>query len=119
MATDHINRDPLRNPQVDYERADLSPSGILRFLIGLFIAGVLHRAGDLGHVPLHGAERSFVSAGKPNPMISTQKQAPADIEHSVLQNTPPVNLSVFPEPRLQMNDAGEMGQFMWSQSRSC
>ena len=24
MATDHVNGDPLRNPQVDYERADLS-----------------------------------------------------------------------------------------------
>ena len=40
MATDHTNYDPLRNPQVDYERADLSPAGILWFLIGLFLAGV-------------------------------------------------------------------------------
>ena len=40
MATDHSNYDPLRNPQVDYERADLSPAGILWFLIGLFISAV-------------------------------------------------------------------------------
>ena len=37
MATDY--NDALRNPQVDYERADLSPRGILLFLIGLFVAG--------------------------------------------------------------------------------
>ena len=40
MATDHSKHDPLRNPQVDYERSDLSPGGILWFLIGLFICGV-------------------------------------------------------------------------------
>jgi len=66
MATDHTNYDPLRNPQVDYERADLSPAGILWFLIGCS-SPRLHRAGDLGNVPLHGAERSFVSRGQPNP----------------------------------------------------
>ena len=39
MATNDTHYDPLRNPQVDYERSDLSARGILWFLIGLFIAG--------------------------------------------------------------------------------
>ena len=40
MATNHDNHDPLRNPQVDYDRTDLSAKGILFFLIGLLIAGM-------------------------------------------------------------------------------
>jgi len=31
MATDNTNYDPLRNPQVDYDRSDLSARGILWF----------------------------------------------------------------------------------------
>ena len=43
-----------------------------------------------------------------------QPPLPAGRE-SVLQNTPAVNLAVFPEPRLQTNDAGEMNQFLNSE----
>ena len=39
MATDNYN-DALRNPAVDYERADLSARAILMFLIGLLVCGV-------------------------------------------------------------------------------
>ena len=39
MATNDTHYDPLRNPQVDYERSDLSARGILLFLVGLFVAG--------------------------------------------------------------------------------
>ncbi len=31
MATDNSKYDPLRNPQVDYERADLSPRAFCGF----------------------------------------------------------------------------------------
>jgi hypothetical protein len=117
MATDHSNSDPLRNPQVDYERADLSPSGILWFLIGLFIAGVFIELVIWGMFHFMARTEALFPQGNPNPMMSAQKAAPAETPHSVLQNTPPVNLSVFPEPRLQVNDAGEMGQFLDSERK--
>ena len=62
MATENSNYDPLRNPQVDFDRTDLSPRGILLFLIGLLICGVIHRAGAVGHVPIHGQKRRSLSA---------------------------------------------------------
>ena len=117
MATDHTNYDPLRNPQVDYERADLSPAGILWFLIGLFLAGVFIELVIWGMFRFMARSEALFPEGNPNPMMSAQKQAPAETPRSVLQNTPPVNLSVFPEPRLQVNDAGEMGQFMESEQK--
>src|SRR5450755_3324099 len=96
MATNHSNSDPLRNPQVDYERADLSPSGILWFLIGLFIAGVFIELVIWGMFHFMARSEALFPEGNPNPMMSAQKAATADTAHSVLQNTPPVDLSVFP-----------------------
>ena len=41
MATNqHDEYDLLRNPSVDYDRTDLSPRGILVFLVGLLVAGI-------------------------------------------------------------------------------
>jgi len=117
MATDHSNFDPLRNPQVDYERADLSPAGILWFLIGLFIAAVFIELVIWGMFRFMARSEALFPQGQQNPMVNAQKAAPAQIPHSVLQNTPPVNLAVFPEPRLQVNDAGEMGEFMESEQK--
>jgi hypothetical protein len=117
MATDHSNYDPLRNPQVDYERADLSPAGILWFLIGLFISAVFIELVIWGMFRFMARSEALFPQGKQNPMVNAQKAAPGQIPHSVLQNTPPVNLAVFPEPRLQVNDAGEMGDFMESEQK--
>jgi hypothetical protein len=117
MATDHSNFDPFRNPQVDYERADLSPAGILWFLIGLFIAAVFIELVIWGMFRFMARTEALFPQGKQNPMVNAQKAAPAQIPHSVLQNTPPVNLAVFPEPRLQVNDAGEMGDFIESEQK--
>ena len=53
-----------------------------------------------------------------NPMLQAEqakKAPPATGTRSVLQNAPAVNLNVFPEPRLQTNDAGEMRQFVDSE----
>ncbi len=117
MATNHSNYDPLRNPQVDYERADLSPAGILWFLIGLFIAGVFIELVIWGMFRFMARSEALFPQGKQHPMVNAQKAAPSVTPHSVLQNTPPVNLSVFPEPRLQVNDAGEMSQFVDSEQK--
>lgn len=48
-------------------------------------------------------------------MIAAQ---PAPVQPpSVLQNTPAVNLNVFPQPRLQTNDAGEMLGYVQSEDK--
>jgi len=111
MATNHENNDPLRNPQVDYERSDLSPSGILYFLIGLFIAGVFIELVIWGMFRFKAHSDVLFPQPKMNPMAAVGK-APPEKTESVLQNMPKVNLSVFPLPRLQTNDAGEMKQYV-------
>ena len=113
MATD-TNRDPLRNPQVDYERADLSPRGILLFLIGLFIAGVFIELVIWGMFRFMARSEVLFPQPKQNPMAISQQQGAAA---SKLQNTPGVNLDVFPMPRLQTNDAGEMRVYVDSERK--
>ena len=74
MATENSNYDPLRNPQVDYDRTDLSPRGILFFLIGLLLCGVFIELVVWGDVPLHGGRATFCSRNRrPNPMAATQQ----------------------------------------------
>ena len=89
----------------------MSPRGILWFLIGLFISAVFIELVIWGMFRFMARSEALFPQGKQNPMVNAQKAAPAaDGPHSVLQNTPAVNLAVFPEPRLQVNDAGEMGR---------
>ncbi len=116
MATDNSNHDPLRNPQVDYERSDLSPSGILWFLIGLFIAGVFIELVIWGMFRFMARSEVLFPQGQKNPMTVQNSKDDARHSGSVLQNTPGVNLNVFPEPRLQTNDAGEMAQYLNSEN---
>ena len=117
MATNHANYDPLRNPQVDYERADLSPRGILWFLIGLFIAGFFIELVLWGMFRFMARSEALFPQPPVHPLAQTemQKVQPAGGSRSVLQNTPAVNLNAFPEPRLQTNDAGQMQSFLNSE----
>ncbi len=115
MATDHNNRDALRNPQVDYDRSDLSPSGILWFLIGLFICGVFIELVIWGMFHFMARSEILFVQGQKTPMTA-QNSIDDTKSRSVLQNTPGVNLNVFPHPRLQTNDAGEMTQYLNSES---
>ena len=116
MATNHDNYDPLRNPQVDYERADLSARGILWFLIGLFITGVFIELVLWGMFHFMARSQALFPQPPMNPMRQAQQAPPATAgSRSVLQNTPAVNLDIFPEPRLQTYDAGEMGRYVNSE----
>jgi len=115
MATNHSKNDPLRNPQVDYERSDLSPSGILWFLIGLFICGVFIELVIWGMFHFMARSEILFVQGQKTPMTA-QNSVDDTKSRSVLQNTPGVNLNVFPYPRLQTNDAGEMSQFLNSEN---
>ena len=89
MAT-NTNRDPLRNPQVDYERADLSPRGILLFLIGLFIAGVFIELVIWGMFRFM-AHSTLFAQGNPSPLVQMQKAMPETVPGLGLQNTGQVN----------------------------
>ena len=55
---------------------------------------------------------------QPNPMMSARKLAPPPAPRSVLQNNPPVDISVFPEPRLQTGDAADMDKFLYSEQKT-
>jgi len=118
MDTDYNHDNPLRNPQVDYERADLSARGILFFLIGLFVAGVFIELVLWGMFNFLARSEALFPSGTVSPMLSAQKRAAPETQPGwSLQNTPSVNLSVFPEPRLQTNDASAMQSFLNSEQR--
>ena len=110
MATKHDNHDPLRNPQVDYDRSDLSPKGILFFLIGLFVVGVFIELVIWGMFRFMAHSEVLFAKSQQSPMATRQSAVPAG-STSVLQNTPGVNLDAFPEPRLQMHDAADMSKY--------
>lgn len=118
MATNDTHYDPLRNPQVDYERSDLSARGILGFLIGLFVAGFFIELVLWGMFHFMARTEALFPQPQLNPMRRAElaQQAPPPTgSRSILQNSPAVNLNAFPEPRLQTNDAGEMRQFVDSE----
>lgn len=117
MATNHNNNDPLRNPQVDYDRSDLSPRGILLFLVGLFVAAVFIELVIWGMFHFMARSEALFPQPQPNPMMNAQKVSPPASSRSVLQNAPAVNLQLFPEPRLQANDAGDMSEFFESEQK--
>jgi hypothetical protein len=116
MATNHDDYDLLRNPAVDYDRTDLSPRGILVFLIGLLVAGIFIELviwgmfRFLSHSP-------YFAKGNPSPMVSTQKVQPLTAAGKDFENTTNVNPDTFPEPRLQTNDVADMNQLLESEHK--
>lgn len=112
MATDHAKHDPLRNPQVDYDRSDLSAKGILWFLVGLAITGFFIEVVVWGMFHFMARSEALFPQPKLNPMMAKQKPGAVDRPRSVLENTPAPNLDAFPEPRLQTNDADDMEQYL-------
>ena len=116
MATNHDDYDLLKNPAVDYDRTDLSPRGILFFLIGLLIAGVFIEIVLWGM--FHFLARSpFFAKGNPSPMLNVQKQPPVTAAGKDFENTSNVNPRNFPEPRLQTNEVLDMDQFLASEHK--
>ena len=119
MDTKHNDtHDPLRNPQVDYDRSDLSPRGILLFLVGLFVAGLFVELVMWGMFHFLARSEALFPQGTVSPMQSAQRKAvPENQPGAIMQNTPNVNLSVFPQPRLQADDAAEMQQYVDSEQK--
>jgi hypothetical protein len=118
MATEHAEQhDPLRNPQVDYERADLSARGILLFFLGLLVCGIFIELVLWGMFRFMAKSEVLFPQAKPNPMLSAQTHPAAPRARSVLQNAPAPNIMIFPEPRLQPNDAADMDRFLHSEQK--
>ncbi|MGA3315592.1 MAG: hypothetical protein ABSC64_04035 [Candidatus Korobacteraceae bacterium] len=118
MATENSKYDPLRNPGVDYERADLSARGVVLFLVGLLVAGVFIELVLWGMFRFMAKSDVLFARPQPNPMMSAQKLAPAPTPRSVLQNNPPEDVMIFPEPRLQTADAADMNTFLYSEQKT-
>ncbi len=116
MATDNSHDDPLLNPAVDYDRTDLSPRGILLFLLGLLVAGIFIELVIWGMFRFLSHSTLFAQ-GNPSPMASVQKAPPEDVKGVKLQNAPTMNPEAFPEPRLQTNDVVDMNDFLASEHK--
>src|ERR1039458_2224125 len=107
MATNHDDFDLLRNPAVDYDRTDLSPRGILVFLVGLLVAGIFIELviwgmfRFLSHSP-------FFAKGNQSPMVNAQKVKPAKVEGVDFENAAGMNPASFSEARLQTYAALDM-----------
>ena len=107
MATNHDEYDLLKNPAVDYDRSDLSPKGILAFLVGLLTAGIFVELVLWGM--FHFLSRSpFFAKGNQSPMLTAKPPAAAKVQGMDFENAPHLNPDAFPQPRLQTDDVQDM-----------
>jgi hypothetical protein len=116
MATNRDDFDLIKNPAVDYDRTDLSPRGILVFLVGLLVAGIFIELviwgmfRFLSHSP-------FFARGNPSPMVNAQRLPPPKAQGADFENTTNVNPSIFPEPRLQTDEVLDMRNLLESEHK--
>ena len=101
--TDEHNRSEheIANPETHYERRDLSPHGVLLFLVGLAVVSVIIYFMLWG---FYGYLNSF----------QQQKKRPAAPLQTVHDNLNPPSEQViqrFPEPRLQPNPPADLNKF--------
>jgi hypothetical protein len=102
---DHeLHSEHVKNPEVAYDRTDLSPRGIAIFLIALAVAGILT------HFVLWGAYRVLakgqIEPTQPNPMVTSNKE---------VQQVGGDPSQVFPAPRLQPDPTADMAKFRASE----
>lgn len=116
MDTNRDDYDLLKNPEVDYDRTDLSPRAILLFLAGLLVAGVFVELALWGM--FHFLARSPLFAqGNPSPMVSAQKEPALSAPGKDFENTSNINPEMFPQPRLQTNDVMDMNRLLQSEHK--
>ncbi|MGB7555137.1 MAG: hypothetical protein WBM04_12240 [Candidatus Korobacteraceae bacterium] len=118
MATENPKYDPLRNPEVDYERADLSARGIVLFLVGLLVVGIFIELVIWGMFRFMAKSEVLFAGSQASPMANARTLPPAPSGRSVLQNAPAVDTLLFPEPRLQVADAVDMQKFLTSEEHT-
>ena len=99
-----INReqDEIENPETRYERRDLSPHGVLLFLVGLAVVSVLIYFVLWG---FYGYLNAFRQQRVHKPMT------PLQTVHDNLNPPTAQVIQSFPQPRLQANEVGDMSKF--------
>src|SRR4051812_35655305 len=104
MDTNH-NSHPAVNADVGFDKSDLSIRGIVIFLAGVGIAGILSHLVIWGLFV--GAQKVVPYETNANPMatMATGTEAPP------LTNAGPQSVVKFPEPRLQTDDTADMSKF--------
>ncbi len=113
MDTDREHGNHLQNPDVGYEREDMSSRGILIFLIAVLMAGIIV------HAILAGMFVAMKSvAGRydeeANPMATP---VPLPSSAPPLQNAGPQTVEQFQGVRLQTNDTADMDRFLLQEQR--
>jgi hypothetical protein len=105
MDTNSHNGHPAVNTDVGYDHSDLSIRGIIIFLAGVGIAGIVTHLIIWGVYV--GAKKFTPYSTNANPMMTmeTAQEAPP------LQNAGPQSVVKFPEPRLQTDDTADMSKF--------
>ena len=93
------------NPDVGFDKSDLSVRGIFIFLVGVGIAGVVAHLVIWGLFV--GAQKAvpYETNGNPMATMETGTEAPP------LTNAGPQSVVKFPEPRLQTDDTADMSKF--------
>jgi len=89
------------NPEVSYDRTDISISGIVKFLVALAVVGVIIHFGLWG-VYQYLAKGEVQPSAQPNPMVTSNRQL-KDVGGDPSQ--------VFPAPRLQPDPVADMNKF--------
>ena len=117
MSTNGNDGEILRNPAVDYDRTDLSARGILLFLAGLLVAGIFIELVIWGMFRFLSHSTLFAQ-GNPSPMVQVQKAMPETAPGARMQNTGQINTQVFPQPRLQTNDAADMDALLRQENKT-
>jgi len=106
-----------QHPEVSFEKRDLGARAILLFFVILFISGVAI------HLVVWGLYEAFVNVGQahqpPANPLRPQPAAPVStgLQNGGLQNAGTVNLKLFPEPRLQTDEANDMNRFLWQEGK--
>ncbi len=102
MTESNREQNEIENPETRYERRDLSPQGVLLFLVGLAVVSVLIYFVLWG---FYGYLNSFRQQRVQKPVT------PLETMHDNLNPPTAEVIRSFPQPRLQANEVGDMGKF--------
>jgi hypothetical protein len=94
-----MNNEEMNHPEIEFEREDLSAGGILAFLVGLGITGLVI------HVVLAGMYRYLDVYEKTHQAAPSPMARPASAD---MRQPTPQDANKFPLPRLEVNERAEI-----------
>jgi hypothetical protein len=102
MSEEQIMHGQHENEEVEFEREDLSASGVFAFLLGLALAGILI------YFILNGMYRYLDAYQKRNQPAQNPLAAQGEVNTRVVT---PADAAKFPQPRLETNERIEINGF--------